>query len=74
MAITDETDAAVQIHTVVQRYRYDAWGNILEVQDPSFKQPYAYTGRICWPDGRRRRGAVPARDLQTGIEPASCAN
>ncbi len=39
LAIIDDTNA------VVQRYRYDAWGNILEVQDPHFKQPFAYTGR-----------------------------
>ena len=39
LAVVDDSNA------VVQRYRYDAWGNILEVQDPNFKQPFAYTGR-----------------------------
>ena len=40
------TDSASQL---VQRYEYDAYGNIVSVQDPAFKQPYAYTGRE-WDD------------------------
>jgi RHS repeat-associated protein len=39
IAITDGNN------TVVQRYEYDAYGNITYLQDPGFKQPYAYTGR-----------------------------
>ena len=30
---------------VVQRYEYDSFGNITYQQDPSFVQPYTYTGR-----------------------------
>jgi RHS repeat-associated protein len=36
------TDSASQL---VQRYEYDAYGNIVSMQDPAFKQPYAFTGR-----------------------------
>jgi len=36
------TDAASQL---VQRYEYDAYGNITYTQYPNFKQPYSYTGR-----------------------------
>ncbi len=39
IAITDE------LGSVVQRYKYDAYGNITNQQDPAFHQPYTYTGR-----------------------------
>ena len=39
IAITDPANI------LVQRYEYDAYGNITHVQAPTFKQPYAYAGR-----------------------------
>lgn len=39
VAITDETGA------LVQRYTYDAYGNVTSALDPNFKQPYGFTGR-----------------------------
>jgi RHS repeat-associated protein len=36
------TDAA---HQLVQRYEYDAYGNLSYQQDPNFQQPFTYTGR-----------------------------
>ena len=39
IAITDPN------HTVVQRYTYDAYGNLTNTLNPDFQQPYAYTGR-----------------------------
>jgi RHS repeat-associated protein len=38
IAITDQSN------TIVQRYTYDAYGN-LTTSNPDFRQPYAYTGR-----------------------------
>jgi RHS repeat-associated protein len=38
-AITDSSG------TVVQRYEYDSFGNIVSMLDPNFKQPYTYTSR-----------------------------
>ena len=35
---------------MVQRYEYDAWGNITAVQDPAFQQPYGFTGREYDPE------------------------
>ncbi len=30
---------------IVQRYEYDSYGNLMSLWDPSFVQPYTYTGR-----------------------------
>jgi RHS repeat-associated protein len=38
-AVTDSTG------TVVQRYDYDSFENIVSMLDPDFKQPYTYTSR-----------------------------
>jgi RHS repeat-associated protein len=38
-AITDSTGS------VIQRYDYDSFGNIVSMLDPNFKQPYTYTSR-----------------------------
>jgi RHS repeat-associated protein len=34
-----------QSGNTVQRYDYDSFGNIVTISDPSFLQPYSYTGR-----------------------------
>jgi RHS repeat-associated protein len=46
-SITHLTDEAGQ---VVQRYAYDAYGNIAAEFDPGFMQPYAFTGREWDPE------------------------
>ncbi len=46
-SITHLTDEAGQ---VVQRYEYDAYGNIAAQLDPGFVQPYAFTGREWDPE------------------------
>jgi RHS repeat-associated protein len=36
--------------TVVQRYDYDSFGNIISMLDPNFIQPYTYAGREYEPE------------------------